>query len=232
MKRAAGRRRKFDSMFAPTRLMKLLEKLLDAAGALAVATAVLYFWGYVYYATYTEKVGVPFHGIAIPLQEYLTASWYAVAMLLFAILTIAMLAPMVGLLLDALANRVRRRLGRAPLSDKERGFGPLSPIVILVLSVFAIFGGVKLMLVQAQSEAERVLRIAPEVKIWTPDGEPIAGRFVYLRNFGSTLLVSEMSADMKTPLGYRFFKDSAYSSYSLVPQSWSVRWRPTTDKLP
>lgn len=212
--------------------MKLFEKFFDAAVALAVATAILYFWGYVYYAAYTEKAGVPFHGIAISPQEYITASWYAVIILLLAIVAITILEPVATALVDGLADYVRKKTGKPPLSKEERGLLPSSPVAVLALSAFALIGGTKIMLSQGQDEAEKVLRMAPEVRIWAPDGKQIAGRFVYLRNFGSTLLVREMSEDMKTPVGLRLFKESTFGSYSLVPESWTVKWRPATDKLP
>ena len=58
--------------------LRFVGTLIDATCFVTLLTAALYFWGYIYFACFTEAIGAPYHGISLPIQEYLIASWAGV----------------------------------------------------------------------------------------------------------------------------------------------------------
>ena len=194
--------------------LRLAGTLVDATCFVTLLTAALFFLGYIYFACFTEATGAPYHGISLPVQEYLVASWAGVLNML---LVVGVVAFFWGKIENDLS--VIRKLGAkktlAPTDPKPRLRNPHFGTVIFVAGI-VLLAGATLMRFQARLEAERVLKEAREVVIRTADGHPIDGKFVYVRNFGTVLLVREMNADFKTPLGYRWLKEGSYASYTLL----------------
>ena len=78
---------------------------------------------------------------------------------------------------------------------------------------------------QARMEADSILKKLQEVVLRIVDGHLIEGRFLYLRDFGSVLLVREMNADMKAALGFRWLKEGSYGSYTVLDTKTEARRR-------
>src|SRR4051812_45553593 len=85
-----------------------LAKLVDAATALVLATAALYFWGFVYYSQFCERLGVSFQGITLPLEDYLIVSWMTVTLLILLVGVALALIYLARDIADLLADLLRK----------------------------------------------------------------------------------------------------------------------------
>jgi hypothetical protein len=65
-----------------------LPSYLDAAILLTSVTATLYFFGWVYYASYFEALGLNISFLSIPFESYVMASWVDVGRLLMTIVVL------------------------------------------------------------------------------------------------------------------------------------------------
>jgi hypothetical protein len=194
-------------------------RFVDAASALVFITAALYFLGYAYYASFTERLHVPFHGIALPVQEYLVSSWYCV---LWVLIVVGVGLVVMGFL-DAVLDRFALWLKKKRPRGTARSTNSIDIVDDYVNASAAIFvflllllGAAFLTIKQARKEADNVLKQAAPIIVYAPNGEKIPGEFVYLRNYGSTLLVQEMETDGKRSRGKRFFKESSFSGYTIL----------------
>jgi len=189
--------------------------LIDATCFLAIATAALYFWGYIYFAGFTEALGVSYHGVSLPLQEYVTASWTGVLYLFLLIGGGSWVLWVLDRGLQGLGFFKKTDAHRAKPARKTYQEVLRFGLVIFGVGIVLLVGAI-IMLFQGKQDAARVQSAKREIIIRTEDGKQVEGRFIYLRDFGGRLLVREMSPDLKTVVGSRWLKEGSYSSYTLL----------------
>lgn len=196
-----------------------LAKLIDGASVLVFLTAALYFWGYVYYAAYTERFGVDFHGISLPIQEYLISSWMGVLYMLLIIAAGLIALGVLDCALDALVEWIRKKWAPKRSFWRDRAIVVfdryISFAASIIVTVAVLLLGGKIMINQAQRHADDIIKQMTRAIVYGPDGTPFEGSFVYLRNYGGVMLVREIGADGSV-IGHRFIKESGYSGYSLL----------------
>ncbi len=115
--------------------MRSLSKFIDAATVLAVTTAALYFWGYVYYRAFCERLDIRFHGFAIPLQDYLVVGWQGVVAALLSILVLLFISDGLRFAIDWLVDRFVKVKYPSPMPRNHsfRGMGCASYIILVLL---------------------------------------------------------------------------------------------------
>ncbi|MEO7413056.1 MAG: hypothetical protein ABIZ81_06845 [Opitutaceae bacterium] len=194
-----------------------LAKFIDAASALGFTAASLYFWGYSYYSQFCERLGVSFQGISLPTEDYLIVSWLTVTLLLLLIGAGLIMIYLVRDTADNLAALLRRHGVGKSANTKPGAHVPFlsGGLAILCLSGILLAGS-KFMAVQANDAADQALARRTEVVIRNPEGNVIEGRFIYLRDFGSALLVGELDADGRELAAHRILKASSFGGYSLL----------------
>jgi hypothetical protein len=193
-----------------------LAKLVDAATALVLATAALYFWGFVYYSQFCERLGVSFQGITLPLEDYLIVSWMTVTLLILLVGVALALIYLARDIADLLADLLRKLGFKKTVKQKPEPHLHFltAGLFFICLSGILVLGG-KFMLIQANEAADHALARRTRVVIRDAEGKVIDGQFIYLRDFGSALLVGELAGDGKEVGARRILKSSSYSGYSL-----------------
>jgi hypothetical protein len=107
---------------------------LDAATMLALATAVLYAWGYAYFSAYFASLRLPYGLLTLPFEAYVLTGWnYGWAIIFFGA---------VVLFLRALfSDSTRWLLNKIPLEHKRALSGYVSPFAISMALVIFIYIG-------------------------------------------------------------------------------------------
>ena len=198
--------------------LKSVVKLFDATILVLVLTAALYFWGYIYYTIFTETVGVRYQGIELSIQDYLVASWRGVIFMLLLVIAGLWLLHALNFGAYKFVNWLGKRIQKKESTPEARWVEPpyAKFAMAMTVAVAVLWGGVIIVLYQAQKEGRNILKAKIETVIRDSNGHPIEGRFIYLRDFGSALLVREMSPDLKDVVGSRWFKAGSYTGYTLL----------------
>lgn len=202
-----------------------LTRLIEPTVILAAITAVLYFWGYVYFSVYCEQLGASFSGLDVPLPHYLVIGWAKITYIAMTLCIILSFAEFFIWLVKIAATAVLRPLFKKYTEFFEKVFGSswvddlpegkLNKIGLLIAIVFmcAAWGTMDLV-EQAQAQADKVLTVERPVIVYDMNHKSIDGSYIYLGNFDGDLIVGEINEDSEKP-NIRIFKDGSYSSYIL-----------------
>lgn len=217
-----------------------LTRFIDTALLLALATAILFFWGYAYFDALCSALGFPFWGIQLPLENYLITTWndlFTSAMTCIAILIV--LAAIFAAWKDTLgykktfSQRLREKRSlkkHFPRLYKIKQLGiflsfrkDMLPLIRAIIRPTMAFFAIFVVLLQAsiiessaRRQANKILEAKWSVQICDTSSNPILGNFVYYRDFGSVLVVGEYNEDMSKRTAIRFFPQGAYASYALM----------------
>lgn len=204
----------------PPRLNSLI-KFVEPATILAISTACLYFLGYAYFNAFCERLGFRFHGISIPLQDYLVVSWQAIFITLLILIILLFVAELIWNFVNWLSARLKKKKGQGASNEsdskklKDSSLGYIKLGLFLIYFFYIYLNGAKSTMELAQHDADTIKKEARPIVIRDADGTDLKGSFVYLRDFGQELVVAEISDDKKTILGIRVIKAGHYSSYTL-----------------
>ncbi|MEM1221474.1 MAG: hypothetical protein AAGH40_01815 [Verrucomicrobiota bacterium] len=201
---------------------------LEPTFCLAVITAILYFWGFVYFATFCEQLDVGFHGIEVPFTNYLLVGWQHILWItLFLCVALCwyeqarwLLSKIVKGILGWLFKRWHGFFEKLFNSrwlkwiDEDEPKSELLKIgLILVATTGCAIYGTHNLVNQAQAFADDQLEAKRAIILHDANHEPIDGDFIYLMDYGSALIVGELKEDKVDRI--RIFKAGSYTSYSL-----------------
>jgi len=152
------------------------------------------------------------------MQDYLVASWQGVIPVLLLVTVGLWLLHGLDFGAYKFGNWLRKKIPNKDEAMMNRWVEPpyLKFAMAMTVAVAVLWGGVIIVLYQAQKEGRNILKAKIETVIRDSNGHPIEGRFIYLRDFGSALLVREMSPDLKDVVGSRWFKAGSYTGYTLL----------------
>ena len=205
-----------------------LRTFLEPTFCLALLTAILYFWGFAYFSAFCEQLGIRFHGIEIPFTTYLVVGWQHIFYLTMALSVVLCCYEKAIWLLKHSAEFILIRLFKRFHSFFEKLFNPrwmqwvdedepkselirIGVVTFLVIAG-ALYGSTNL-IEKAQTYADKQLETKKAIVIYDTDYKILKGDFIYLMDYGSALIVGELSAkDEVTRI--RILKAGSYAAYS------------------
>lgn len=209
----------------------LSAKLIEPASILAVITAILYFWGHVFFAAFCQQLGISFEGIEVPFATYLLVGWqhvFWITIILCVVLCwyeqgVWLLSKIAKSILEELFKRFRsffeKVFNSRMLNWIEDGEDPPSVLMkfglILLITICCAFYGSKRLVEQGQAFADKQLEEKKAIVIYDTENQILGGQFIYLMDYGSVLIVGEQSEDDETT-GIRVIKEGNYSAYTLT----------------
>ena len=195
--------------------LKSFTRFADAATALAALTAFLYFSGYVYYNAFCGELGIHLHGIEISFEDYLMAGWDSIFHALAAVFGALIFSGLIGWGSGKITQFLRnRKISVDPMIWESCVMG--GRLVAVSMTIFiALLNNVVSQTEAGVSQASKIRAEETSITLRDPNGEIIEGTFIYLRDFGGSLILGEQSEDQLSITGIRIFKEGNYSSYTL-----------------
>lgn len=164
---------------------------VDAATMLALATAVLYAWGYFYFSAYFASLRLPYGLLTLPFEAYVLAGWnYAWAIIFFG---------SVVLFLRALfSDSTRWLLSKIPLEHRRALSGYVSPFAIAIALVIFIYIGY-MARQDARNDAAAAFARRKRVEFVTVEGITLPKPLYLLGYTGSKYVVYHQPDDKTEP---------------------------------
>jgi hypothetical protein len=151
---------------------------LDGATALGLLAAVMYFGGYIYYASYYRALGVPPELFKRSSDDYIIASWGAVPWLLLLYLVVAVLKAAV---VDLVSKKWRDKIHGSFIKNIPRVF-----FVMLWIALISIILGVFEMVAKRGANDAVIQKNKRREIIVSKDG--VSSTYLYL-GFGDGRLI-------------------------------------------
>ncbi len=208
-----------------------LSRFVEPTIILTLITAVLYFWGYMYYAIFCETIGFSFGGIDLPFPSYLIVGWDRILYITMALCLLLCYWELVIWLLSKCF-----RWGLSMIFKKHHDFwknlfesprlswihcddGPKNELLRFGFFVFIAIScavwGMQALSDKAKKSALKIEEEKSPILIHNSSNEALEGKFFFIADFAGELVVGEQSEDRELT-GVRIFKTGSYGSYTQV----------------